>query len=105
MEYSGTVEVTITTGDSSVTEVFENESLSISRSSKLGIINKNKTESELFNVLKAWYEQDKKSKVQSYLIIKTSEQSAIESFRKYYFEKIVEESDMIIFNWVGNHSI
>jgi virulence-associated protein VagC len=103
MRFDGTFDVTIKTGDSSFTETFENEKVDISRSGRLGIINKNEGKSDLFESLKEWYEQDRKNKVQSHLNIKTSPSSAIESFREYYIQSINDDKQMIILNWVGNY--
>ena len=103
MVFEGTIEVTIKTGVSSFTEVFKNEKVDISRSGRLGIINRSEKDSNFVESLKAWFEQDEKTRVHSYLTIKTNPSSAIESFRHYYIQNINIDKQLIILNWIGNY--
>lgn len=79
---------------------FENEKLEITRATKLWIDNANDNESEFYETIKQSNETDKRVKSSSNYYLETSKPTPVQSFRKYYVEKVDEKG--ITFEWVGN---
>lgn len=100
MDYVVDITVIVKNGKEKSTHLFKNESIKVSRATKLWIQNNQDSESNFYETLKMWHGIDKNTKTQSYLTIQTSQPTQIESFRKYYIEKIDEEDQAITFNWV-----
>ncbi|MEK4404918.1 hypothetical protein MKZ26_10905 [Sporosarcina sp. FSL K6-6792] len=101
MEYNTDISVTVENGKEKSDHLFKNESTSITRATKLWIKNVSEEESNFFETIKMWYGIDKNTKTTSYYSITTSESTPVESFRKYYVEKINEEVQAVTFAWHG----
>jgi hypothetical protein len=101
MIYKTAITLTIENGKTKSEHIFENENLSITRSTKLWIENKGDNESEFIEAVILCHETDKRIGIMSNYIIKTSEFTPVQTFRKYYVSKIDEDKQGITFEWSG----
>jgi len=101
MEYFTDISVIVENGKEKSEHLFESESASITRATKLWIKKIGEDESDFFETIKMWHGIDENTKTTSYYSITTSETTPVESFRKYYVQDIDEEVQAITFAWHG----
>ncbi|CAH0169158.1 hypothetical protein [Peribacillus simplex] len=101
MKFKTDITIIIENGDTKTEHTFENEEISITRATKLWIENDSSIESEFIETIKLCHSTDKRTGKMSNYIIKTSEITPVQEFRKYYVSKIDEVNQAITFEWIG----
>lgn len=101
MKYKTAITLIIENGNTKSEHTFENENLSITRATKLWVENNSENTSEFIETIKLCNDTDKRTGIMSNYIIKTSEITPVQGFRKYYVSKIDENKQAITFEWVG----
>lgn len=101
LEYKGNVEVFYKNKkNEGGSIIFRDEYLDFGRSTRIGITNLNKKESELISTLKLWKELDQLEGLTTYLkFISQPKVPMIDSYREYYIYKVVEEKQMVVLKW------